>query len=84
MALRWEVVYDIFLDIHKTYDNLDRDRFLDILVAYGVAPWYLCLLRHYWAILMTVVRAGEYFGTPSRVIVGSPRGTRYIPQYLMC
>ena len=30
-ALREEVLYVIFLDLHKAYDSLDRYRFLEIL-----------------------------------------------------
>ena len=44
MALREEVLHDIFLDIHKAYDALERGRCLDILVAYGVGPLALRLL----------------------------------------
>ena len=37
-ALRGEVLYVIFLDLHKTYDALDRSRCLEILEGYGVGP----------------------------------------------
>ena len=33
-----EVLYVIFLDLHKAYDALDRSRCLDILEGYGVVP----------------------------------------------
>ena len=35
-AMRQEVLYCIFLDLHKAYDALDRDRALEILQQYGV------------------------------------------------
>ena len=35
-ALREEVLYVIFLDLHKAYDALDRSRCLEILEWYGV------------------------------------------------
>ena len=35
-ALRGEVIYMIFLDLHKAYDALDRSRCLEILEGYGV------------------------------------------------
>ena len=63
-ALREEVLYEIFLDLHKAYDALDRGRCLDILVAYGVRPRALRLLRCYWNRLTMVARDGGYFGTP--------------------
>ena len=35
-ALREEVLYVIFLDLHKVYDALDRSRCPEILEGYGV------------------------------------------------
>ena len=36
MTMREEVLYDIFLDIHKAYCSLYRDLCLDIFASYGV------------------------------------------------
>ena len=36
--MREEVLYMIFLDLHKAYVALDRDRCLEILEGYGVGP----------------------------------------------
>ena len=47
-ALREEVLYVIFLDLHKAYDALDRSRCLDILEGYGVGPRDRILLQTYW------------------------------------
>ena len=77
MALREEVMYDIFLYLHKSYVALDRDRCFNILEDYGVGPQDLHLLRQYLARLTMVARAGGYSGTPSkgyhRVTQGDPR-----------
>ena len=37
-AMREEVLYVIFLDLHKPYDDLDRSRCLEILEQYRVGP----------------------------------------------
>ena len=37
-ALREEVLYLIFLDLHKAYDALDRFRCLEILEGYVMVP----------------------------------------------
>ena len=57
MAMKEEVLYEIFLDLHKEYDALDRDLCLDILVPYGVGPLALHLFRKYRDILTIVARA---------------------------
>ena len=55
-----EVLYAIFLGLHKECYALDRDIFLGILDImeiiyimailewYGVVPWYCCVFRTYW------------------------------------
>ena len=45
VALREEVLYVIFLDLHKAYDALDRSRCLEILEVYGVGPQSRSLLQ---------------------------------------
>ena len=37
-AMSKEVLYTIFLDLHKLYDALDRDRCLEIMEGYSVGP----------------------------------------------
>ena len=61
-ALGEEVLYMIFLDLHKLYDELDRSRCLDILEVYGVGPRSCRILRTYWSRLRMVARAGGYYG----------------------
>ena len=46
-ALREEVLYVIFLDLHKAYDTLDRSRCLEILEGYGIRPQARKLLKTY-------------------------------------
>ena len=62
-ALREEVLYMVFLDLHKAYEALDRSRCLDILDGYGVGPRARRLLPKYWRRLTMVARAGGYYGT---------------------
>ena len=46
-ATREELLYMIFLDLHKAYDALDRDRCLEILEGYSVGTRALRILRMY-------------------------------------
>ena len=59
-----EILFEIFLDLHKAYDALYYGCCLDTIVAYRVGPWALRLLRRYWDHLSMVVWAGIYFGSP--------------------
>ena len=46
-ALREEVLYVIFLDLHKAYDALDKSRCLEILEGYDMGPRSCRILRTY-------------------------------------
>ena len=55
-------LYEIFLDLRKAYDTLDRDRTLVILEGYGVGPRSLKLLRQFWVQQKVVAKQSGYFG----------------------
>ena len=63
-TMKEEVLYDIFLEIKKAYDALDRDRCINILVAYRFGQRTKRLLRKYWVRLTMVAREGQYYGDP--------------------
>ena len=46
-TLREEVLYVIFLHLHKAYEALERSRCLEILEGYSVDPWDCRLLHTY-------------------------------------
>ena len=54
--------YQIYLDLKKAYDALDRERTLNILAAYGVGPKMLALQKHFWETAKLVCRAGGNYG----------------------
>ena len=62
--MREAVLFEVFLFIWKAYDDLYRERSLELLAAYGVGPRTVRLLRMYWDQLTMVVKAGGYFGCP--------------------
>ena len=47
-AIKRTPPFQIFLDLRKTYDALDRGRCLEIHRGYGVGPRILGILRAYW------------------------------------
>ena len=62
-ALREEVLYVIFPDLHKAYDALDRSMCVEILERYGVGPRARQILQTYWGNLTMVARVGGYYST---------------------
>ena len=83
MALREEVLYVIFLDLHKAYEALDRSRCLIILEEYGVGPQARRLLHTYCRRLTMVALVGGYYGTAFQGERGRHRAIRCPPPYLM-
>ena len=47
-GMQKEVLYGIFVYIHKVYDALDWGRALTILEGYGVGTQVFQLLTQYW------------------------------------
>ena len=59
--MREAFLHTIFLDLHKSYNNLERSRCLEILDGYGMGTRALRLFRRYRERLQMVVRAGGYY-----------------------
>ena len=78
-ALREEVLYVIFLDLHKAYNALDRSRCLEILEGYGIGPRAIKLLQQYWHCLTMVARVGGYYGTDFQGVRGVKQGNPLSP-----
>ena len=81
-ALREEVLYVIFLDMHKAYDALDRSKCLEILEGYDVGPQAMRLLQTYWRRLTMVARAGGYCGIAFKGECGVTQGDPISPTIL--
>ena len=47
--MREEVLYEIFMYLHKEYDTIDRDMYLGTLCGYRVRhrKWYLYMIHNY-------------------------------------
>jgi hypothetical protein len=54
--------YQIFLDLTKAFDSIDRERLLRILAQYGVGPNIIRLLRNFWRKHIYVPRQAGYYG----------------------
>jgi hypothetical protein len=56
-----EAWHQIFLDLHKAYNAMDRGCCLDILVGYGMGPKLIQLLDHFWNEAKLACHAGGYY-----------------------
>jgi hypothetical protein len=54
----------IFIDLTKAYDTLDRSRTLSLLEAYGIGPHIRSIIQAVWDLEMIVPKSGGYFGIP--------------------
>jgi exonuclease III len=66
--------FEIFLDLKKAYDTVDRERALEILEGYGVGECTLNLLRLFWDTQQLVVRQAGYHGKPFSASRGVTQG----------
>ena len=65
-SMRTEILYAIFMDLHKAYDALDRERYLEILEGYGVGPWSRLIICSYWDRIWIVYCMGDNAGYISK------------------
>ena len=69
-----EPLYQVFVDLRKAYDHLDRERCLAIMTGYGVGPKLLRLQTKFWEQAQMVCRAGGSFGKPFSANRGVTQG----------
>ena len=75
-----EAWYQIFLDLRKAYDAMDRGRCLEILAGYGVGPKLIRLLSHFWAEAKLACRTGGYYGSVFSAGRGVTQGGPFSPR----
>ena len=61
--MRYEFMYTLFMNLHKVYDALERDRCMEILEGYGMGARSHDILWVYWDCLQMVSCIGGYYGT---------------------
>jgi hypothetical protein len=72
-------LYQIFLDLSKAYDMLDRNRTLQLLQRYGMGERLLKILTNFWSSLRVVARQQGYYGDPFKSKRGTTQGNIISP-----
>jgi hypothetical protein len=67
-------LYEIYLDLKKAYDTINRGCMLKILEAYGVGPNFLRLQNSFWQNAKLVCRAGGSYGSLFAAFQGITQG----------
>ena len=52
----------VFVDVQKAYDSLDRGIYMEILWGYGLGPNLQQLLQWYWDVQKVVPKEGKFYG----------------------
>jgi len=67
-------LYQIFIDMSKAYDGLDRDRTLQLLQDYGVGENILRILQNFWVTHTIIPQQKECYGEPFPAVRGVTQG----------
>lgn len=63
-------IFQVFLDLRKAYDTVDRDRLLDVLKADGVGENLCRVLKTFWQQQQTIAKQSGYYGNPFQATRG--------------
>ncbi len=69
-----EAWYQIFLDLQKAYDAMDRGQCLDILAGYRLGSKLIRLLTRFWAEAKLACCTGGYYGAVFSARQGMTQG----------
>jgi hypothetical protein len=67
-------LYEIYVDLKKAYDAIDRGCMMEILKAYGAGPNLLRLQNSFWENEKLVCRAGGCYDSPFAAKIGVTQG----------
>ena len=59
-----KLIFQVFIDVRKAYNSLDRGICMEILRGYGLRPNLQRLIHHYLDEQKVVSKAGKFFGSP--------------------
>jgi hypothetical protein len=77
-------LYQIYLDLKKAYDTIDREQTLDILAAFGVGSKMLALQKYFWNTAKLVCRARGNYGEAFSAERGATQGGGALLSHVQC
>jgi Reverse transcriptase (RNA-dependent DNA polymerase) len=81
LASIWHLpLFQVYIDLRKAYNTIDRDRALETLSSYGMGPRLLNLLRHFWkSQRILVTHQSGFHGPEFQASRGGTQGSLWIP-----
>ena len=77
------IVYDpllqVFIDVQKDYDSLDRGRCIEIIRGYGMGTNLQRLIQRYWDRQKVVPKASKFYESPFSMGRGVTQGEPVYP-----
>jgi hypothetical protein len=67
-------LFQIFLDLSKAYDNLDRERIMSLMEAYGIGPHTRSIINALWEHELMVPKSADCFSIPFHPTRGVRQG----------
>ena len=71
---RSETTYQVYLDLRKAYDSIDRDRTLAIMAKYGIGPRILRYIGHVWDSQRFLLRQQGFYSEEIEIERGCTQG----------
>ena len=73
-SIDYDPLFLAFLELHKAYNNVNRDRLLQTLEGYGTGTCMHGHMETFWAHQKVVLRHNGYHGSAFRSIQGTAQG----------
>ena len=67
-------LFQVFINVRKSYDSLDRGRFMEILRGYDLGTNLQRLLKRHWEGQKVVPKSGKCFGRLFCIEIGVKQG----------
>jgi Reverse transcriptase (RNA-dependent DNA polymerase) len=74
-----KTMFQVFLDLSKAYDTVDRRKLIHVLKAYGLGTNTTMILENFWNQLWVIPKQGGFYGRPFKSDRGVTQGDPLSP-----